>query len=111
LYWNTPSYNGDAIIYTYTIQYSTKSNPTVWYDIYDTINGIANITDGSNSTGPIPNIATINTPITFILTCKSNIRNYNMRVSAIGYITPYDLNPIINRRAISDYSTVATIIL
>jgi len=109
--WYTPSYNGNAVTYIYTIQYSTNSNPTVWYDIYDTINGIANITDGSNSTGPIPNIATINTPITFILTCKSYIQNYNMRVSAIGYVTPSVLNPTVNRRAISEYSTVATIIL
>lgn len=111
MYWDTPIYNGNAVTYIYTIQYSTNNNPNTWYDIYDTINGIANTTHVANSIGPTPNTATINTQVTFILTCNSVVQNYNMRVCVTGYITPSILNPEINRRAISDYSNIVAIIL
>ena len=111
MYWNAPSYNGNAKTYIYTIQYSTSSNPTAWYDIYDTINGIANQNDGDNYRGPIPNTADVNQQVSFLLTCKSKIQNYNIRIRVTGYIQTNTLNPTDAKKAISDYSSVTSIIL
>jgi len=111
--WTTPSYNGGATFYYYEYQYSL--NTITWNDVYDVSNGIA-INTGANLIGPSSLSAAIDTPIRFTLTCKSDIMRYSLRVRVTGYNTlngsgnPF-LHPNIARRATSDWSTFATVIL
>ena len=111
--WTTPSYNGGATYYYYEYQYSLDT--TTWYDVYDVTNGIAINTD-TNLLGPSSSTSTINTFITFTLTCISTIMRYSLRLRVTGYNTVDGsgnpvFHPDISRRAISDWSGYATIIL
>lgn len=111
--WTTPNYNGGATYYYYEYQYSL--NTTTWYDVYDVSNGIA-INTGSNLIGPSSLTANINTIITFTLNCKSTILRYSLRLRVTGYNTVDGsgnpvIHPDISRRATSDWSEYATIIL
>jgi len=104
---------GKGLYYYYEYQYSLDT--TTWYDVYDVTNGIA-INTGTNLLGPSSLTATINTSIRFTLTCKSNIMRYSLRTRVTGYNTldgygnPV-FHPNISRRATSDWSAFATIIL
>jgi hypothetical protein len=113
--WNTPNYNGRSTFYYYEYQFS--STPTVetsWLDVYHTTNGIAN--QSSNALYTDVSFSTINIPVAFTLTCKSNIQAYSIRIRIKGFNTRLpsglpDMHPITNRQAISEWSNFATISL
>ena len=63
--------------------------------------------------GPIPSVATPNTPVRFTLTCINIIINYSIRVRTGGYKTTINgipsMHPILINRAIGDWTEYKTL--
>ena len=105
---NYPNYNGNADYYDCDIYYTpVGSFGAVWYEIFDSNNGIANIAD---NTAILTNgkLRTTSASITgnqrFTIICKSNVLSYGVKVrvfprkNGLQEPYPYDLY--------SDYSNV-----
>jgi hypothetical protein len=97
-----PVYTGNADYYDVFIEYTqprgTTGSGTVWVDIFDTQNGIANSSTLRTTSSSVVDIQTL------IIPCKTNITvGYGFRIRFLGRITGItEINPII---LYSDYSS------
>lgn len=114
LTWITPHFNGTSAFYYYEYQFSfTPDVSNSWIDVYDPISGIAD--QNSNSLFADPSVATVNIPVNFTLTCKTDILRYSIRVKIYGFNTLVsglpNFHPVTARRSQSIWSNHATITL
>lgn len=93
-----PSYNGNADYYECYVEYTppeeTSGYETLWYDIFNSINGIANISDnvgGSPINGPLDVNQRLRTSLLvnansqiFVIKCKVTVVKYGIRVRILG---------------------------
>ena len=104
---NQPAYTGNATDYECFIEYS-NDNSVTWTSIFDTVDGIANTGDNTLilTNGKLILSASVNMLSSFMITCKSVVLSYTIRVRLLGKIAgvaaPYDLS-------YTDYSDVVKI--
>jgi hypothetical protein len=107
-----PLYTGNATYYECSIDYS-NDNSVTWTGIFDASNGIADISDTSNTLiltgGKLILNASTGVLSSFTITCKSLVLSYAIRVRLLGKIAgvsePYPFPTL----SYTDYSQVTTV--
>jgi hypothetical protein len=97
-----PTYNGNADYYDVFLEYTqprgTTGSGTVWVDIFDTQNGIANSSTLRTTSSSVVDIQTV------IIACKTDITvGYGFRIRLLGRIT--GITETYPRTLYSDYSS------
>ena len=108
---NKPVYTGNATNYECSIEYS-NDNSVTWTDIFDDSMGIANLNDNQSILTNNKLIVNASTDVllsSFIITCKSIVLSYAIRVRLLGKIAgvaePYPFPTL----SYTDYSQITTI--
>lgn len=107
-----PSYSGNADYYECYIEYtppvSSSNSGTLWTDIFDTTNGIANLSDNTSILDVYQRLRTglltASNFHRFVITCKSNVLGYGIRVRFIGRKTAIPNPAAYPFNLFSDYS-------
>ena len=107
-----PSYSGNADYYECYIEYTppvgSSDSGTLWTDIFDTTNGIANLSDNTSILDVYQRLRTglltASNFHRFVITCKSNVIGYGIRVRLIGRKTAIPNPAAYPFNLFSDYS-------